>query len=185
MSDALYHARIVEHDRSPRNEGPLDGATHAATLDNPLCGDIVTMRAIVTKDAPETVRVVGKDDAAKDEAAKDDAAKDDAAKDEAARVIAARFEMRGCALCRAAASMLTEHVIGKRVDDARALIARFETFIAPTSPTSPIPIDTVDANDAALGDLVAFRGVQTIRARRTCVTLPFRALAKALAGPSA
>ena len=54
ISDALYHALIVEHDRSPRNEGPLDGATHVATLDNPLCGDVVTMRAIVTKDDPET-----------------------------------------------------------------------------------------------------------------------------------
>jgi nitrogen fixation NifU-like protein len=49
VSDAseLYQAVIVEHDRAPRNHGPLPGATHEATVDNPLCGDVVTMRAVV------------------------------------------------------------------------------------------------------------------------------------------
>lgn len=41
--DALYQAVIVDHDRAPRNHGPLSGATHAATIDNPLCGDVVTL----------------------------------------------------------------------------------------------------------------------------------------------
>jgi nitrogen fixation NifU-like protein len=41
---ALYHATIVEHDRCPQHHGPLLAATHEATLDNPLCGDQVTMR---------------------------------------------------------------------------------------------------------------------------------------------
>ena len=45
--DELYQAVILEHDRAPRNEGPLAGATHEATLDNPMCGDVVTMRCIV------------------------------------------------------------------------------------------------------------------------------------------
>jgi nitrogen fixation NifU-like protein len=41
--DELYQAAIVDHDRAPRNLGPLAGATHAATADNPLCGDVVTL----------------------------------------------------------------------------------------------------------------------------------------------
>jgi nitrogen fixation NifU-like protein len=41
--DELYQAVIVDHDRAPRRHGPLAGATHAATADNPLCGDIVTL----------------------------------------------------------------------------------------------------------------------------------------------
>lgn len=45
--DELYQATIVEHDRAPRNYGPLAGATHHATVDNPLCGDVVTVRARV------------------------------------------------------------------------------------------------------------------------------------------
>ncbi len=46
MSDprALYHATIVKHDREPHHHGPLPSATHEATLDNPLCGDQITMR---------------------------------------------------------------------------------------------------------------------------------------------
>lgn len=44
---ALYHETIVEHDRHPHHEGPLPNATHSATIDNPLCGDVVTMHFIV------------------------------------------------------------------------------------------------------------------------------------------
>jgi nitrogen fixation NifU-like protein len=41
--DDLYQAVIVDHDRAPRRHGPLAGATHRATADNPLCGDVVTL----------------------------------------------------------------------------------------------------------------------------------------------
>jgi nitrogen fixation protein NifU and related proteins len=50
MDDALrqlYQAIIVEHSREPRRRGPLPGATHEATIDNPLCGDQVTLRLVV------------------------------------------------------------------------------------------------------------------------------------------
>lgn len=35
----LYRDLIVDHNRSPRNRGRLDCATHHAEGDNPLCGD--------------------------------------------------------------------------------------------------------------------------------------------------
>lgn len=38
-SAELYQQVILEHNRSPRNYGPLSGATHSAEGDNPLCGD--------------------------------------------------------------------------------------------------------------------------------------------------
>lgn len=47
---ALYQALIVEHGKAPRRRGPLPGATHEATADNPLCGDRVTFRLIVDGD---------------------------------------------------------------------------------------------------------------------------------------
>jgi nitrogen fixation NifU-like protein len=43
----LYQAIIVEHGKSPRHRGPLPGATHEASVDNPLCGDRITLRLIV------------------------------------------------------------------------------------------------------------------------------------------
>lgn len=41
---ALYQEVIVEHGKRPHNHGPLAGATHEATANNPLCGDRVTLR---------------------------------------------------------------------------------------------------------------------------------------------
>ena len=35
----LYRDVIVDHNRSPRNRGRLESATHHADGDNPLCGD--------------------------------------------------------------------------------------------------------------------------------------------------
>lgn len=40
----LYQDVIVAHGKTPHNEGALDGATHEATVKNPLCGDRVTLR---------------------------------------------------------------------------------------------------------------------------------------------
>ena len=39
----LYQQIILEHNRSPRNYGPLADATHSAEGDNPLCGDRYTI----------------------------------------------------------------------------------------------------------------------------------------------
>lgn len=134
-TDAIYHATIVEHDRSPRNEGPLPGATHSATVDNPLCGDVVTMRAICDGE----------------------------------RVVDAKFEARGCALCRAAASMSTVRIIGAPIAEVGTVIDAFERFLTGGE---------VDRD--SLGDLRVFEGARKAKARRSCMVLPFRAIAKAL-----
>jgi nitrogen fixation protein NifU and related proteins len=135
--DQLYQAAIVDHDRNPRNHGPLAGATHDATVDNPLCGDVVTVHLRVAGDA------IGE----------------------------AAFEGRGCALSRAAASMMTVAVRDRSVAGARALAAAFEAFVH-GAPEAAIP--------AELGELAAFAGVRRFRARRVCAALAFRALAGAL-----
>jgi nitrogen fixation protein NifU and related proteins len=43
----LYHELIVEHGKRPHHAGTLAAATHAATIDNPLCGDVVTVQLLV------------------------------------------------------------------------------------------------------------------------------------------
>ena len=159
MSDvrALYQAVIVDHDRAPLNHGPLADATAHATVDNPLCGDVVTVH-------------VRRDVAAATAAAADD---DD-------RIGAIAFEARGCALCRAAASIMTGQVQGRRVADARALAARFEAYVRGPAPAASAA-EPADAADADLGELTAFAGVRAFRSRQACATLPFRALLAALA----
>lgn len=136
--DDLYQATIVDHDRAPRNQRALTDATHQATVDNPLCGDVVTVQA----------RIV----------------------DGTLRDIA--FDGRGCALSRAAASIMTTMLHGAAPADARRLAAAFEQFVQ-SAPDSAIPDE--------LGELRAFSGVRRFRSRRLCALLPFRALGDALA----
>ncbi len=41
--DDLYQEIILDHNRRPRNYGPMPDATHQADGHNPLCGDEVTV----------------------------------------------------------------------------------------------------------------------------------------------
>src|SRR5689334_18137722 len=43
VSEALYHKALVERARSAFGKGRLPDATSSATVDNPLCGDRVTL----------------------------------------------------------------------------------------------------------------------------------------------
>lgn len=47
---ALYQQLVVDHGKRPHHHGPLPGATHEATVSNPLCGDRVTLRLRVEAD---------------------------------------------------------------------------------------------------------------------------------------
>lgn len=42
--DDLYQSLILDHNRRPRNQGPLEGADREVHGHNPLCGDQVTIR---------------------------------------------------------------------------------------------------------------------------------------------
>jgi nitrogen fixation NifU-like protein len=43
MSEALYHAALVDRARAAFGKGRLPDASASATVDNPLCGDRVTL----------------------------------------------------------------------------------------------------------------------------------------------
>ncbi len=43
MSDELYQAALVARAKQGRSRGRLNNPQHSATLDNPLCGDRVTL----------------------------------------------------------------------------------------------------------------------------------------------
>jgi len=48
--DDLYRDYILDHYKSPRNYGELEGATHRYHDTNPLCGDEITMLLLVGDD---------------------------------------------------------------------------------------------------------------------------------------
>jgi nitrogen fixation NifU-like protein len=53
---ALYQSVILDHGKSPRNQGKLENATATATEHNPLCGDRVTIYVDVQNARIEDVR---------------------------------------------------------------------------------------------------------------------------------
>jgi nitrogen fixation NifU-like protein len=86
----------------------------------------------------------------------------------------AAFQGSGCAIARAAASMLTGSVIGLRQAEAEDLFHRVHAML------------TGEANGAAgLGKLAVFAGVREFPSRIKCVTLAWHTLRAALAGAAA
>ena len=75
---------------------------------------------------------------------------------------------RGCALCVAAGSMMAERLAGGPTAAAAELAGAVKQLLAG------------DPVDLELGDLAVFGVVREYPSRKTCVTLPFDALAEAL-----
>ena len=88
------------------------------------------------------------------------------------RLQAVRFRGRGCSVCMASSSLMTEAVGGRSRSEARNLCQRMQAWFAPgedADVAEPLP---------ALGALAAVRGYP---ARRRCVLLSWEALSEALA----
>jgi len=81
-----------------------------------------------------------------------------------------RFRGRGCSISQASASMLTEAVQGKTLDEARALI---QQVLALVKGEAEGDLDT-------LGDIAALAGVRHFPVRVKCATLAWHALDEAL-----
>ncbi|MFY7961538.1 MAG: iron-sulfur cluster assembly scaffold protein, partial [Elsteraceae bacterium] len=75
-----------------------------------------------------------------------------------------RHKVRGCVLCRAAASALTASVVGAPKAKADAARAAMQAVLAGQSP------------DSEFESFAAFAPVASARSRHTCVLLPFDAL---------
>jgi nitrogen fixation protein NifU and related proteins len=55
----LYRDVILDHNRHPRNFGPLAGASHHAEGNNPLCGDCLSLTLRLTGERIEDIRFEG------------------------------------------------------------------------------------------------------------------------------
>ena len=55
----LYRDVILDHNRHPRNFGPLADASHHAEGNNPLCGDCLSLALRVNGDRIEEIRFEG------------------------------------------------------------------------------------------------------------------------------
>ena len=84
------------------------------------------------------------------------------------------FQGSGCAISRASASLMTEAVKGRRIEQVEALFERFHGLV-----TGP-PTGPVDLSD--LGKLAVFSGVREYPVRVKCATLAWHTLRAAVHG---
>lgn len=134
----LYRDVVVDHNRHPRNYGRLEGASHSAEGNNPLCGDRLLLYVAM---AGDTIRDI-------------------------------RFECQGCAISTASASLMSEAVKGRRLDEVRELFRQVHDMLTRQDAPSP----------AGLGKLAALSGVREFPARVKCASLCWHTLNAALEG---
>jgi len=82
----------------------------------------------------------------------------------------AKFDGEGCSISMSSASMMTETIIGKKVEEALQLVDVFSRMML----GEEIDDDTLDE----LGDVAALQGVSKFPARIKCATLAWKALEK-------
>ncbi len=141
MSDLreLYQEVILDHNKRPRNFGPLEDASHTAIGHNPLCGDLLRVFLKMKDGVIEEVR----------------------------------FEGSGCAISKASASMMTDAIKGKTIEEVGTLYEGFHEMVT-GEPGAELP--------AALGKLAVFAGVCEYPARVKCASLAWHTLDAALHG---
>jgi len=134
----LYQELILDHNKSPRNQGKLEDAYRQAQGYNPLCGDKLKVYLHV---------------------------KDGIVKD-------ISFEGSGCAISTASASLMTQSVKGKTVEQVRAMFDSYHQMLTQDS--------TSESDESSLGKLVVFSGVCQYPARVKCATLAWHTVKAAL-----
>ena len=84
------------------------------------------------------------------------------------------FQGSGCAISKASASLMTDALKGKTVEQARALFDQFHAMITSNPETPP----------ADLGKLSVFAGVREFPTRIKCASLAWHTMKAAVAHPS-
>jgi nitrogen fixation protein NifU and related proteins len=88
------------------------------------------------------------------------------------RVAEVTFEGQGCSISMASASMMTEAVTGKTLDEAAGMVADFRSMMG----------GELQPEEDAFGELVALKGVVKYPVRIKCAVLAWDVLQDALTG---
>lgn len=87
------------------------------------------------------------------------------------KIVDVSFMGSGCAISKASASLMTDAVRGKTLDEARRLFEQFLTLLTD---------DAADVDSAALGKLAVFAGVRDYPTRVKCASLAWHTLRAAV-----
>ncbi len=83
------------------------------------------------------------------------------------------FQGSGCAISMASASIMTERLKGRKLEEIKALFERFRKLVTGN-------LDSQDLSEPDLGKLVVFEGVSRYPVRVKCATLTWHTLRAAL-----
>src|SRR3954449_908574 len=135
--DALYQEIILDHYKNPHHRGLREPYEAEVHHVNPTCGDEVTMRVHLSGQGEQAV------------------------------VEDVSYDAEGCSISQAAASVMTDLVIGKPLAEALAV---HETFLELMQGRG-----SVEPDEDVLEDGIAFAGVAKFPARVKCALLSWMA----------
>jgi nitrogen fixation NifU-like protein len=84
---------------------------------------------------------------------------------------------QGCSISQASGSMMADIIVGKPIDEVRAIAAKFRRMMAIEDGDNPVD---PERPGAVLGDLEALQGVRKFPVRIKCADLPWATLSDAL-----
>jgi nitrogen fixation NifU-like protein len=125
----------MDHYKNPRNRGTFDNDAVTVNLNNPTCGDRISLQLLLKDGIVQEAKYTGE----------------------------------GCSISMSSASMMTEAVKGKTMDQALDMANRFSSLMKG---------EEVDFDDYE--DLEALSGVNKFPARIKCATLAWNALRKGI-----
>ncbi|SMF76205.1 nitrogen fixation protein NifU [Paenibacillus uliginis N3/975] len=133
--DDLYRRVIMDHYKNPRNRGKFEDDAVTIDLNNPTCGDRISLQMKV---------------------------EDGIVKD-------AKYTGEGCSISMSSASMMTDAVKGKTLEEALELASKFSCLM-----------QGEDVEFEEYEDIEALSGVNKFPARIKCATLAWNALRKGI-----
>jgi nitrogen fixation protein NifU and related proteins len=135
--ESMYQEIILDHYRHPHHRGLREPYDAEVHHVNPLCGDELTVRVSLKETGG------------------------------APAVADVSYDALGCSISQASASVMTDLVIGKSVDDAMAIFEEFLALMRSKGEGEP--------DEDVLEDAVAFSGVSKYPARIKCALLGWMA----------
>lgn len=82
-------------------------------------------------------------------------------------IVDAYFDGEACAISTASTSIMLKEIIGKSINDVKRFIDNFEAMV-----------DEKDYDETMMKESLAFNEIYKQQSRKTCATLPYKALLK-------
>jgi nitrogen fixation NifU-like protein len=135
--DSLYQEIILDHYKNPHHKGLREPFEAEVHHVNPTCGDEVTLRVHLSEAG------------------------------DGRRVEDVSYDAVGCSISQAAASVMSDLVIGKTVDEAMGVHGEFLALMQGKGAVEP--------DEEVLEDAIAFAGVARFPSRVKCALLSWMA----------